>query len=147
MRKYLLAYCIFASRYLRILYMDTRRDVFQAIADPTRRAILVMLTDAPQNLHAIAENFTVSRQAISLHIKILTECGLLVIHQKGRERYCRVKPDKIKEVHAWTDHFRVFWDKKLDALDGFLKKEQATVMPKTKQKTLSSSRKIKPHEK
>jgi DNA-binding transcriptional ArsR family regulator len=127
--------------------METRRDVFQAIADPTRRAILVMLADAPMNLQAIADNFTMSRQAISLHIKVLNECGLLVLHQKGRERYCRVKPNKIKEVREWANQFQVFWNKKLDALDDFLKKEQATGLSKTKQKKLSSSRKTKPHEK
>src|SRR5690242_8738155 len=113
-----------------------RRDVFQAIADPTRRAILNLLSQQPLNLNAVAENFDVSRPAISKHIKILTECGLLTIKQEGRERYCEAKLQKLSEVSEWIEQYRVFWTKKLDALGDFLNKEKPTSKrkPTTKSK-------------
>lgn len=110
---------IFASKYLRI--METRRDVFQAIADPTRRKIINMIALNPQNLNAIAENFDVTRQAISLHIKILTECGLIAIRQDGRERYCSIQPQKLSEVAEWIEPFRKMWEERLDKLGHVLK--------------------------
>jgi DNA-binding transcriptional ArsR family regulator len=97
-----------------------RRDVFQAIADPTRRAIIHMIANQSLNLNAVAENFDVSRPAISKHIKILTECGLVVIKQQGRERYCEAQLHKLHEVSEWIEQYRVFWTKKLDALENFL---------------------------
>jgi DNA-binding transcriptional ArsR family regulator len=97
-----------------------RRDVFQAIADPTRREIIGLLAKQPLNLNAVAENFDISRPAISKHIKILTECGLILIRQEGRERYCEAKFDKLNEVSDWVEQYRVFWNNKLDALDKFL---------------------------
>lgn len=97
-----------------------RRDVFQAIADPTRREIIGLLATRSLNLNAVAENFNISRPAISKHIKILTECGLIVIRQEGRERYCEAKFDKLNEVAGWVEQYRVFWTQKLDALDKFL---------------------------
>lgn len=98
-----------------------RRDVFQAIADPTRRSIIGLIANQPMNLNAVAEQFDISRPAISKHIKILTQCGLIIIRQEGRERYCEAKLEKLKEVSAWADQYRVFWNNKLDALDNFLK--------------------------
>ena len=98
-----------------------RRDAFQAIADPTRREIINMLSHKSLNLNSVAENFDVSRPAISKHIKILTECGLVIIKQQGRERYCEAKLDKLNEVSDWVERYRAFWTKKLDALDNFLK--------------------------
>jgi DNA-binding transcriptional ArsR family regulator len=86
--------------------MEIRRDVFQAIADPTRREIIALLSREPLNLNTIAENFESSRQAISLHIKILTECGLLVIKKQGRERVCQAKFQKLNEVSAWVEQLR-----------------------------------------
>lgn len=118
MRKQILA-CIFASKYLRI--METRRDVFQAIADPTRRAIIGLIAKQPTNVNAIAEQFDVTRQAISLHLKILTECGLLTMNQQGRERICEARLDKLNEVNEWVEQYRAFWETKLDALGDFLK--------------------------
>lgn len=109
--------------------METRRDVFQAIADPTRRKIINMLATNPQNLNAISANFDVSRQAISLHIKILTECGLVVIKRQGRERYCNIQPQKLSEVAEWIEPFRKMWEERLELLGGVLKKMD------TKQKT------------
>jgi len=102
-----------------------RRDVFQAIADPTRREIINMLAHKSLNLNSVAENFDVSRPAISKHIKILTECGLVVINQQGRERYCEAKLHKLNEVSDWVEKYRVFWTKKLDALENFLNELQA----------------------
>ena len=97
-----------------------RRDVFQAIADPTRRAIIEMIAQESLNLNAVAENFDVSRPAISKHIKILTECGLIIIKQQGRERYCEAQLDKLYEVSDWIEQYRVFWTRKLDALEQYL---------------------------
>jgi len=100
--------------------MQTRRDVFQAIADPTRRQIIGLVVKKPQNLNAIAENFDVSRRAISLHIKILTECGLVVIKQQGRERYCEAKLDKLNEVSVWIEQYKQHWENKFDNLEMYL---------------------------
>ncbi|MEQ8809819.1 MAG: metalloregulator ArsR/SmtB family transcription factor [Imperialibacter sp.] len=100
--------------------MEIRRDVFQAIADPTRRDILNMLTQKSLNLNAIAENFEMSRPAISQHIKILTECGLIVIDQKGRERYCQVQPEKLSAVADWLEPFRKMWENRFNQLDNLL---------------------------
>jgi DNA-binding transcriptional ArsR family regulator len=104
--------------------MEIRRDVFQAIADPTRREIIGMLAQKPLNLNSIAENFDVSRQAISLHVKILTECGLIVISKQGRERYCEAKLDKLNEVSDWIEQYRKFWTERFNALDKYLNKIQ-----------------------
>src|SRR5205809_1102094 len=97
-----------------------RRDVFQAIADPTRRAIINMIAGEQLNLNAVADQFDISRPAISKHIKILTECGLIEIKQQGRERYCEAKLQKLNEVSKWVEQYRIFWTKKLDALESFL---------------------------
>jgi DNA-binding transcriptional ArsR family regulator len=103
-----------------------RRDVFQAIADPTRRKIINMIAEQTLNLNSVAEKFDISRPAISKHIKILTECGLIVIQQKGRERFCEAKLQKLNEVYDWIEQYRVFWTRKLDALESFLNKETTT---------------------
>jgi DNA-binding transcriptional ArsR family regulator len=97
-----------------------RRDVFQAIADPTRREIINMIAHQSMNLNAVADQFSISRPAISKHIKILSECGLVTIKQQGRERYCEAKLQKLNEVSQWIAQYRVFWTKKLDALENFL---------------------------
>lgn len=99
-----------------------RRDVFQAIADPTRREIINLLAHQTLNLNAIADRFDISRPAVSKHIRILTECGLLMITQQGRERYCRADPQKLQEVSEWTAQFKSFWEHRLDALGEFLDK-------------------------
>jgi len=99
-----------------------RRDVFQAIADPTRREIIHLLAQRPLHLNAVAENFNISRPAISKHIKILTQCGLVAIKQQGRERYCYAVLQKLQEVAEWTAQYRAFWTEKLDALDAYLKR-------------------------
>lgn len=103
-----------------------RRDVYQAIADPTRRSIINMLSRQQLNLNAVAEQFNTSRPAISKHIKILTECGLVTIHQIGRERYCELKPEKLKEISEWLEQYKTFWSDKLDALDLHLSQKDNT---------------------
>ncbi|MFN8294281.1 MAG: metalloregulator ArsR/SmtB family transcription factor [Chitinophagales bacterium] len=105
--------------------METRRDVFQAIADPTRRAIIGMIAEQPARINSIAEQFDVSRQAISLHLKILSECGLLHIKQQGRERYCEANLEKLNEVHEWVQQYHLLWKNRLQALKKLL--EQDTV--------------------
>ncbi|MDI3320381.1 ArsR/SmtB family transcription factor [Pinibacter soli] len=100
--------------------IEARRDVFQAIADPTRRQIISLVAKQSMNLNAIAENFDISRPAISQHIKILTECGMIVIKKQGRERYCEAKLDKLVEVSAWVDQYKQFWNEKFNALDKYL---------------------------
>lgn len=107
-----------------------RRDVFQAIADPTRREIIGLIAKGPMNLNAVAESFSISRPAISKHIKILTECGLIAIRQQGRERFCEARLDQLKEVSAFAEQYRAFWSGRLDALDGFLSERQTTINPK-----------------
>ncbi len=109
---------IFASKCLRI--MNARRDVFQAIADPTRRAIIGLISKEPTNVNNIAGQFDVSRQAISLHLKILTECGLISVKRQGRERVCEAKLEKLNEVNEWVAQYKEFWSKKLNALENYL---------------------------
>lgn len=111
-----------------------RRDVFQAIADPTRRAIISMIAQQPLNLNGVAEQFHQSRPAISKHIKILTECGLVVIRQHGRERYCEPRLSKLNEVSDWVEQYRKFWEAKFDALDDYLTELQSKPSSKTKTK-------------
>ncbi|MBI2273313.1 MAG: winged helix-turn-helix transcriptional regulator [Bacteroidetes bacterium] len=101
-----------------------RRDVFQAIADPTRRSILALLALQSLTLNAVAENYSISRPAISKHIKVLTECGLVEIKQEGRERYCTAKLEKLSEVNEWVTQYKQFWESKLDALELYLAKIQ-----------------------
>src|SRR5580658_5906312 len=107
-----------------------RRDVFQAIADPVRREIINVIAQKSLTLNAVAENFDISRPAISRHIKILTECGLVVIRQEGRERYCEAKLKKLNEISHWVEQYRIFWTKKLDALGDFLVKDMQAVAAK-----------------
>ncbi len=105
--------------------METRRDAFHAIADPTRRDILAVLASKRMNLNSIAEHFPVSRPAISRHIKVLTECGLVVISQQGRERYCEARLQNLKEVSDWIDHYKKFWNTQFASLDKYLQKVQS----------------------
>ena len=97
-----------------------RRDVFQAIADPTRRNIMKLLSKGTLTLNGVADNFDVSRPAISKHIKILTQCGLVVMEKKGRERYCKARPEKLKEVADWVETYSRFWDDKLNSLKNYI---------------------------
>jgi DNA-binding transcriptional ArsR family regulator len=120
-----------------------RRDVFQAIADPTRREIINMIAHQSLHLNSVAEKFDVSRPAISRHIKILTECGLITIKQHGRHRYCEAKLDKLNEVSDWVKQYRKFWTQKLDALETYLDELQAKETKHTKKTKNPVSKKRK----
>ena len=98
-----------------------RRDVFQAIADPTRRAILPLLAASAMTPNALSEHFDSSRQAISKHIKILAECDLVTQKQNGREIYYYFEPKKLKEVDKWLKPFREMWDSRFSQLDDLFK--------------------------
>ncbi len=98
-----------------------RRDVFQAIADPTRRAIISLIVTDPMTPNSLAEQFDTSRQAVSKHIKLLDECGLVTSKQIGREIYYHINPKKLKEVSDWLEPFRQIWESKFDKLDKVLK--------------------------
>jgi DNA-binding transcriptional ArsR family regulator len=111
---------MFVTDWLHNKKEAVRRDVFQAIADPTRRSIINMLAHESLNVNAVAEHFAVSRPAISKHVKILTECGLIIIKRQGRERYCQARLDKLNEVSDWVEQYRRFWNSKLDALEDYL---------------------------
>ena len=101
--------------------MDIRRDVFQAIADPTRRAIITLLAAQPLTPGAIATNFTSSRQTVSKHIQILIECELLRQKNTGREIYYQLNPLKMKEISDFIEPFKVMWESKMFQLESILK--------------------------
>jgi DNA-binding transcriptional ArsR family regulator len=100
--------------------METRRDVFQAIADPTRRAILLLIAAQAMTPNAIAEEFHTSRQAVSKHIQILTECELVRQEQKGREIYYHINPNKMKEIDKWIEQFKKNVETQFNQLDKVL---------------------------
>lgn len=100
-----------------------RRDAWQALADPTRRQIIDILQDAPQTINTIAENFEISRPAISKQVKILEESNLIHIDTQGRERICTLTMEPLKEVFDWVQQYEQFWLNKLDKLDDFLNKK------------------------
>src|SRR6476469_8631344 len=105
--------------------IEARRDVFQAIADPTRRQIINLISQNSMNLNTIADNFDISRPAISQHIKILAECGIVVIRQQGRERFCEAKLETLSEVYDWVDQYRQYWNEKFNSLEKYLSKVQS----------------------
>jgi len=97
-----------------------RRDIFQAIADPTRRAIIALLALQAMTPNAIAENFHTTRQAVSKHLRILTECELVKQEQKGREIYYSLEIDKMKEIDQWLEQYRKIWETRISQLDDLL---------------------------
>jgi DNA-binding transcriptional ArsR family regulator len=111
-----------------------RRDVFQAIADPTRREIINMIAHRSLNVNAVADNFDVSRTAIYKHIKILIECGLVDMKQQGRERYCEAKLEKLSEVSDWVEQYRQLWTARFDALENYLAVLQKQSLSQNKKK-------------
>lgn len=121
--------------------MEIRRDVFQAIADPNRRAIISLIAKEKLTLNGVAEHFEISRPAISKHIKILTECGLITIEQHGRERYCEAKLEKLNEVVDWVEQYRKFWTTKLDDLETYLNDLQSKKNVKSKKKKNGNKKK------
>lgn len=100
--------------------MNLRRDVFQAIADPTRRAILLLLTSQAMTAGAIAANFNTARPTVSKHLQILTECELLKSQQNGREIYYQLNPPKMKEIADFIEPFRQMWDDRFDKLEAIM---------------------------
>ena len=100
--------------------MEVRRDIFQAIADPTRRAIIALIAVQAMTPNALAEHFNTSRQAVSKHIKILTECDLVKQEQQGREIYYSLQVQKMKEIDKWLDQFRKLWETQFNQLDKVL---------------------------
>ena len=112
-----------------------RRDVFQAIADPTRREILHLVAKQPLNVNAVAENFDVSRTAVYKHVKILTECGLIVMKQQGRERFCESRLEKLSEVADWVEQYREIWTARSDSLQQYLKVLQSKNKKNARKKT------------
>jgi len=107
--------------------MESRRDIFQAIADPTRRAIILLLAAQAMTPNAIAEEFHTSRQAVSKHIQILAECDLLKQEQKGREIYYSINANKMKEVDQWIEQFKKIWEIQFNQLDQVLLKLKKTM--------------------
>ena len=134
--------CIYICGTKRFHFM--KRDVFQAIADPTRREIINMIAHKPLNVNSVAGNFHVSRTAVYKHVKMLTECGLIVIRQHGRERYYEAQLAKLNEVSDWVEQYRKFWNEKLDSLEVYLAKLQeqqlssATINKKIPSKNITS---------
>jgi len=126
--------------------MEARRDVFQAIADPTRRAIIELIAKQPVNVNTIAEQFDVSRQAISLHLKILSECDLLRVQQSGRERRYEAKLEKLNEVYEWVEQYQKLWRGRLNTLKNLVEQEElesknAGMPDKESPTTISKSKK------
>lgn len=120
MRNQFIAY-IFATDLLHNQsFIKMRRDVFQALADPTRRAILLLLASQAMTPNAIAEEFHSSRQAVSKHIQMLTECELVKQEQQGREIYYSLEIKKMKEVDKWINQFRKIWETRFNQLDKVL---------------------------
>jgi DNA-binding transcriptional ArsR family regulator len=99
-----------------------RRDIFQAVADPTRRAIIVLIALQAMTPNAIAEHFDTTRQAVSKHLRILTECELVKQNQQGREIYYSLEIDKMKEIEKWLEQFKKIWETKFNQLDKVLNK-------------------------
>lgn len=100
--------------------METRRDIFQAIADPTRRAIITLIAVQGMTPNTIAEHFDITRQAVSKHLRILNECDLIQQEHKGREIYYQLEIDKMKEIDKWLEQFRKIWEARFDQLDNLL---------------------------
>jgi len=107
-----------------------RRDIFQAIADPTRRAIIALIALQAMTPNALAEHFDTSRQAVSKHLRILTECELVTQEQKGREIYYSLEIEKMKEIDKWLEQYRKIWQTRFDQLDDVL----ATIKKQKKEK-------------
>jgi|SRR6218665_164614 len=121
MRNHLVSYICYSS-----IEKNMKRDIFQAIADPTRRAIIVLISDQALTPNAIAEQFDTTRQAISKHIKILNECELLDEKKSGREIYYQLKIDKMKAVDQWLEQFRQIWENRFGQLDNVLNNLKTT---------------------
>ena len=112
---------------------EARRDIFQAIADPTRRQIIDLLAKDAMTLNAITDKFDISRPAISQHIKHLAECGIVEIEQKGRERYCRIKPEQLIPAFLWLEQYQKQWMDRIDSFEKYVNKLQSQKKRKNEQ--------------
>ena len=101
-----------------------RRDVFQAMADPVRRDIIELLSKEILTVNEVADHFEISRPAISKHLKILEECGIVTINQKGRQRYCLIQPLNLVPAYLWIDRYRDLWEDRVDSFENYLKQLQ-----------------------
>jgi len=99
---------------------NMRRDIFQAIADPTRRAIIILIASQAMTPNAIADNFNTTRQSVSKHLRILTECRLVKQEQQGREIYYSLEIEKMKDIDKWIEQFRKIWETRFNQLDNLL---------------------------
>lgn len=124
MCKQILTY-ICVSVYLHIMSIEIRRDVFQAIADPNRRQIIDLLAKEPMTLNSIADKFHISRSAVSQHIKLLTECGVVEVEQKGRERYCKIQPQSLIPAFLWLERYQKQWEERIDSFEKYINKLQS----------------------
>jgi DNA-binding transcriptional ArsR family regulator len=105
--------------------IEARRDVFQAIADPTRRQIIELVAKKAMTLNAIADNFNISRPAISQHIKILNECGIIEIETIGRERYCKMQAQNLVPAFLWLEQYQQKWTERIDSFEKYVNKLQS----------------------
>lgn len=103
-----------------LLFVDMKRDIFQAIADPTRRAIIALVAINAMTPNALAEHFDTSRQAVSKHLRILTECDVVTAEQRGREVYYKLEIEKMKEIDRWLEQYRKIWESRFEQLDVLL---------------------------
>jgi DNA-binding transcriptional ArsR family regulator len=106
--------------------MNLRRDVFQALADPTRRSILLLVAARAMTAGAIAAKFTTARPTVSKHLQILIACELLEQEQNGREMYYRLRPDTMKEIAEFIEPFRALWEQRFDRLEAVMKKQPSS---------------------
>ena len=120
-----------------------RRDVFQGIADPTRRQLLGRLTKERLNLTTVAESFDISRQSVTKHLRILIECGLVTEQRQGREKYFKARPERLSEVARWMEQYRMFLSKSYDRLDDYLTTLQQTKSKNHEQRKTQSRNKRK----
>ena len=102
-----------------------RRDVFQAIADPVRREIIELLSNEPLSINAVAEKFEISRPAISKHLKILNECGLIEFDQVGRERLCLIQPEQLIPAFLWIKQYNKLWEDRIDSFENYINQIQS----------------------
>lgn len=101
-----------------------RRDIFQAIADPVRRDIIELLSQEPLSVNSVASHFEISRPAISKHLKILNECGVVTLRKEGRERYCMIEPKTLIPAFLWIDQYRNLWEDRIDSFEQYLNQLQ-----------------------
>ena len=114
-----------SKRKLTNMTTETRRDVFQAIADPTRRKIIDLISHQALNLKTIADYFNISRPAISQQIKILNECGLVEVKRRGRETYCSIQAKELKKIADWAERYSRLWEERIDAFETYVNKLHA----------------------